>query len=122
MRVADNGSLRLGPSEDRQVPAWPFVESLCAGILLVLEPKENQMAAVTGGEAGDLDIVSKQLFSVVQVFVVWFGRRMMHVSTEELLLIVVARRPSKNVADAERFALYLTEHHFGSHPFGRTLI
>src|SRR4051794_1850480 len=119
MRVADNGSLRLGPFEDRQVPAWPFVENLRARILLVLEPKENQMTAMAGGESGDLDIISKQLFSVVKILVVWFGRRMMHVSTEELLLIVVARRPSKNVADAERFALHLPEHHFGSHPFGR---
>ena len=71
------------------------------------------MPRVTGGEAGDFDVVSHD--------VARRGQRT-DLPFEELLLVVPARPPRQHAADVEVFAEDVAHHVFGADAFGRRLI
>ncbi len=93
MRISGHRALRLRPSQDGQVPAWPVVETLRAWKVLILQSGQDQMPAMAGGKARNLDVISKQ-FRPRGMFVARNGRfRMVNVPAEKLLLIEGIREP-----------------------------
>src|SRR5207249_10863113 len=61
MREADDGPLRFGPAEDRQVPGGPVLDAFGSGVILLFQIQQDDVTRVAGGEAGDLEIVMHQL-------------------------------------------------------------
>ena len=113
MREADDRALRPCPLQDRQVPGRPVFEPLRAGIVLVLEPEQHEMAGVARREAGHLQVVVHQARR---------RRQRMIDAAEELLLEVVRRSPGQHRREVERFAVDLRPHVFRPDALGRILV
>src|SRR5437870_12771453 len=52
MREADDGPLRFGPAEDRQVPGGPVLDAFGSGVVLLLQVQQDDVTRVAGREAG----------------------------------------------------------------------
>ena len=103
----------LAPLQDRQVPGRPVLEPLRAGIVLILQAEQHEMAGVARREAGDLQVVVHQPRR---------RRQRMIDAAEELLLEVVRRPPGQHRREVERFAVDLRPHVFRPDALGRILV
>src|SRR5262245_22319842 len=113
MSKADNRSLRFRPLENGKIPSRPVLDHLRARILLVFEPHQYQVAAMTRGEARNLNVIAHQVIG---------GRKLVDFALEELLLIVIARSPRKHRSDIESFAQNMTHHILWEDSLSRTFI
>ena len=110
MRVAADAALRLRPAQHRQRPRRPALAAVRAGIDLLLQIEQADVAERLRAEAADLDVVFHQR----QRLAALVGRR-----REKLLLMIEARAPRQHAADVEPLALDLAEHVGRIHAFGR---
>ena len=101
MREADTAPCDLRPPEDRKVPARPVLDALRAGIVLLLQPQQHEVAGVAGREAGDLDVVAHQVLG---------GGEAVVLALEELLLEIPARAPAQHAADVQVLAQDVPHH------------
>ena len=83
---------------------------VAAGVDFILELQENQVSRLMRTEAGDLDVVMKQ----VRVF-----RNGVIFAGEELFLVIETRTPGQIAADLEILALAVAVHVCGADTFGR---
>ena len=113
MREADHAPLRLAPPEHGQVPARPLLDPGRAGIVVLLEPEQAEVARMRRREPRDLDVVAHQVV----------GRReRVDLALEELLLGVPARPPREHAADVEVLAHDVSPHVLGLDALGRALV
>src|SRR5438552_14451065 len=103
MRVTRHTSLLLGPAHGGRCPGRPPFQlaALRAGIGLVLQVQQADMAERLRAETADLDIV----FEHSERFAELVGGRF-----EELALEFIARPPGEIAADVQALALYMQKH------------
>src|SRR4051794_5296115 len=94
MRETYNRALRFSPAENRQVPRGPVLECLGPGVVLLFQVEKDDMAGVTGGKAGDLQVVMHQPAGL--------GKGMVF-RGEELFLVVVVRTPREHAGEVQMF-------------------
>src|SRR5262245_62230978 len=92
MGEADYRALRLCPLQNGQVPGRPVFDHFSAGIVLVFETQQNQMAAVARRESGYFQVVTHQVLG---------GREPIYLRFEELFLMIIAGSPGQDCADIE---------------------
>src|SRR5437773_2786509 len=113
MRETHYRALLRAPVEDGQVPGGPVFDTFRAGIVLIDQAEQNEMAGVTRWEAGNFKIVMHQLV-VFRIRVIF--------TREVPFLMVVAWAPGEHGADVEFFALNLADHGLRGHTLAGVLI
>ena len=108
-RTAD-GPLLFGPAQRVEAERGPMVFGIAAGINLIFEPQQTEMAGIVRAEARDFDIVTEQV-GILGDFV--------HGPAKELFLIIETRPPSQIRAHFQIFAHAMPDHVLRPHPFGR---
>lgn len=101
MGRAGDGALFFGPLEGVEAEGGPMMHGIAAGIHLLLEAKEAEMAGLMRAETGDFDVVAEDV-GIFGFLVVLAG--------EKLFLVIEARAPGEVRADFEVFALAMAGH------------
>ena len=95
MAVADDAPLLPPPSENRLRPARPLLDERRAGVIVLGEAEEAEVAGVRRREAAHLDVVAHQRLR---------GRKGRWLSFEVLLLDIPTRPPGEDAANVEILA------------------
>ena len=110
---AYNCALRLAPAQNRQVPGGPVLDAFRAGIVLLGQPQQHQVAGVAGRESRNLEVVVHEFIAL---------RERMVLAAEELLLVVVARTPGEHASHVEFLSQDLAHHVLGPDALGGVLV
>src|SRR5262245_22180513 len=113
MCESDDSALRLSPFQDRKIPGGPIFDLPRIRIVLVSQPQQHEMAAMTGWESGHLEIVTKQSGGDGNLIVLSF---------EILPLMVVTGPPIQDRSNAKSLPQNLAHHIFRTYAFGGTLV
>ena len=106
---AGHGALLLGPAQRVQAEGGPVLVGNAAGINLILEPQQHEMAALMRAEAAYLDVVAEQIGIL---------RNLVHRAAEKLLLKIKARTPRQVRPDLQVLAYALVDHVLSPHALG----
>src|SRR5207302_2365011 len=98
---AADGALLFGPAQSVEAERWPMFVGIAAGVHLVFEAEETEVAALMGAESGDFDVVANE---------VGIAGEFVDLASEELLLVIEAWAPGEIAADFQIFAGALAHH------------
>src|SRR5262244_2329773 len=101
--------LRLRPFEDRNAPARPILDALGAGIILILQPKQTDMASMARWKTGYFDVIADQV--ILRRYRIVFA-------LEESLLEIPTGPPREHIAHLEVLADDVAHHVLRENAFG----
>src|SRR5207247_7714148 len=101
------------PAEGVEAEGRPVLVRVAAGIDLLLEAQQAEVAGLVRAEAGDLDVVAQQVRE---------PRHLVHRAGEELLLVIEAWAPGQGAADLQVLAHAVSHHIRRADAFGRVRV